>query len=226
VTISPQRPAPRLDLNLLPVRHRPRRLTLGSALTWLLLLALLILLVPAWTWFARTTDAYRRTAEEGERLRQAVAADAGTNADLDTLATRVADTSDQAAQLEAALESLGIRRVLWSDTLALLIEQTPDGITYSSLTDEGGSIRVEGLSPDELAPLVLVRNLTSTEAFETVRLEALDRVQSDAEEPSATPTRQPTPRAGATPSPTPTAAETEPRFSFVLILVVPGASTP
>ncbi len=226
MTTPPQPPASRLDLNLLPTRHRPRRLTLGSVLTWVLLLALLILLAPAWVWFTRTTDAYRRTADEGEMLRQGVTAGAGTNADLDALATGVADTSDQASQLEAALDSLGIRRVVWSDSLAVLLEQTPAGITYTDMSDQGGAIRVEGLSPDELAPLTLVQNLTSTGAFVVVRLEALDRVSADTEEPSPTPTRQPTPRPRTTPSPTPTAAGPEPRFSFVMILVLPGAPTP
>ena len=65
---TPPRPPSRLDLNLLPARHRARRLTWGTVLTWLLLLALLAMLAPAWLWFARTTDAYLMTAEEGDLL--------------------------------------------------------------------------------------------------------------------------------------------------------------
>ena len=223
---TPARPPSRLDLNLLPARHRARQLTWGTVLTWLLLLALLAMLAPAWIWFARTTDAYLTTAEEGDLLRQAVDGSSGSQAGLDALATRVAEVADEAAQLEAALESLGIRRVVWSETLAVLVARTPAGISYTSISDEGESIRVEGLSLDEKTPLTLVQALTASAAFETVRLEALDRVTGEEEEPPPTPTRTPSARPGATPSPTPTALPSAPGFSFVLTLVVSGAATP
>lgn len=223
---TPARPPSRFDLNLLPARHRARRLTLGTVLTWLLLLALLAMLVPAWLWFARATDAYRTTAEEGDLLRLSVDSNGGSQADLDALATRVADVADEATQLEAALESLGIRRVVWSEALAVLVGRTPTGVTYTSITDEGESIRVEGLSLDEKTPLTLVQTLTASGAFVTVRLEALDRVTGEEEEPAPTATRAANARPAATPSPTPTAMPSPPGFSFVLTLVVAGASTP
>jgi Tfp pilus assembly protein PilN len=225
IVTTPARPPSRLDLNLLPARHRARRLTWGTVLTWLLLVALLAMLAPAWLWFARTTDAYITTAGEGDLLRQAVDGSGGSQADLDALATRVANVADEATQLEAALESLGIRRVVWSETLAVLVARTPAGITYTSISDEGESIRVEGLSLDEKTPLTLVQALTASAAFEAVRLEALDRVTGEEEEPAPTPTRA-NARPGATPSPTPTAEPSAPGFSFVLTLVGFGAATP
>jgi len=226
IVTTPHRPPSRLDLNLLPARHRARRLTWGTLLTWLLLLALLAMLAPAWLWFARTTDAYLTTAEEGDLLRQAAEGSGGSQADLDGLATRVAVVADEATQLEAALDSLGIRRVVWSETLAVLVARTPAGITYTSISDEGESIRVEGLSLDEKTPLTLVQALTASGAFETVRLEALDRVTGEEEEPTPTATRAANARPTATPVATPTATPSTPGFSFVLTLVVSGAATP
>jgi Tfp pilus assembly protein PilN len=223
---TPPRPPSRLDLNLLPVRHRARRLTWGTVLTWLLLLALLAMLAPAWLWFARTTDAYLTTAEEGDLLRRAVDGSGGSQAELDALTTRVADVADQATQLEAALQSLGIRRVVWSETLAVLVERTPAGITYTSISDEGDSIRVEGLSIDEQTPRALVRALDDSGAFAMVRLDALDRVTSEEEEPTPTATRASNARPTATPIVTATAMPSAHGFSFVLTLFVSGVASP
>jgi Tfp pilus assembly protein PilN len=190
-----------------------------------LLVALLGLLVPAAMWFARATDAYARTASQGEQLRHAVETETSANTGLDALATRVAVSEDQATQLEAALASLGIRRVVWSETLATVMDNTPAGIRYTEVNDQEDAIRLEGTSPDERAPLLLVQNLAATGAFGAVRLEALDRITADIEEPTATPTARPG-RPRATPSPTPTASAPEPAFTFVLTIVLPGASTP
>lgn len=225
MTTPSHRPPARLDLNLLPERHRPRRLVWSRVLTWVLLVALLALLVPAAMWFARATDAYARTASQGEQLRHAVETETSANTGLDALATRVAVSEDQATQLEAALASLGIRRVVWSETLATVMDNTPAGIRYTEVNDQEDAIRLEGTSPDERAPLLLVQNLAATGAFGAVRLEALDRITADIEEPTATPTARPG-RPRATPSPTPTASAPEPAFTFVLTIVLPGASTP
>jgi Tfp pilus assembly protein PilN len=213
-------------LNLLPARHRIQRLSTRSLLTWILLAALMAMLPLTWRWFATSSETYRLTAEQGDLLRRTVQEKGGSAAELDTLATTVAAAEDSASQLEAALASLGIRNVVWGDSLAVVLQRMPEGVTLTGITDEGGAVRLEGTALDEKAPLAFVDGLVASGSFQSVRLEALDRLTGDESPTPASPTPTAAARARATPSPTPTLAPAEPRFSFVLTLQVIGATHP
>jgi Tfp pilus assembly protein PilN len=212
------RPKSRLDLNILPQRHRPRRLTPEALLSWILLLALIGLLVPSWQWFARTTADYERTAQEGEALRGAIGLSGPASEALDALATQVDVEESRAAELEGAIGSLGIRRVVWSDVLPVIVSRAPEGITLAGIGDSGDSILLEGLASSETLPLAYAAALSAAGVFDLVQVDSIDRLTEEA-------TSTPTPRASA--SATPQAPSPPPsRFAFTMTLVVGAGGTP
>jgi Tfp pilus assembly protein PilN len=215
---TPGRTKPRLDLNILPQRHRPRRLTPEALLSWILLLALIGLLVPSWQWFGRTTADYQRTAQEGEALRGAVGLSGPASEAINDLATQVEVEESRAAELEGAIGSLGIRRVVWSDVLPVIVGRAPEGITLASIGDLGDSILLEGLASSETLPLAYASALSAAGVFDLVQVDAIDRLT---EEATATPT--PLPSASATPQ-----APGRPpnRFSFTMTLAVATGDAP
>jgi len=213
-------PSGRLDLNLLPARHRPKRPSVASLLTWVLLIALLAMLLPAWQWFNQQALAYQTTATEAGQLAQAL--QGGTQGeDLDAMATEAAGLQARADELEAALAGVGLRRLTWSEALPQVLDHTPAGIAYIEIIDHGDTVVLEGSSIDEVLPLALVENLTGLGIFAGVRLEALDRLAVD----ESTPTPTATPRPRTTPTPTPEAhSAPEPGFHFVLTLLIAGGA--
>ncbi len=140
ITSGQPPPAGRLDLNLLPARHRPRPISIPGLLTWLLLASLLAMLLPAWQWFNQQAFEYQATVAEAEQLARALQAGARGD-DLDAMATEAAEIDAQAGELEAALAGLGLRQFSWSQVLPQVLAHTPDGIVYSEILDEGDTVR-------------------------------------------------------------------------------------
>ncbi|MCJ7677868.1 MAG: PilN domain-containing protein [Anaerolineales bacterium] len=232
--ISRSKPRHRgLDLNLLPERHRRRRITTLDALLWLLLLSLLALLIPAFQWYTQASTGYRTLADESARLQEQATQSAPSAAELEALSARLEDTLTRAGELEAALSSIGIRNTFWAEILTVLVSETPEGIELTGVADQGDGVLVEGLSLDETLPLLMAARLEASGVFQDVRVEAIDRITLDEQgEPVVTPTptrarATPTPtRARATPTPmTPTPTPVpSPAFRFAMTLFLRGGT--
>jgi hypothetical protein len=166
-----------LDLDFLPERYRPRRLTLRSLRPALFVLGFALLLVPLGRFW-------------GQARLQLAAVDASltrVQADLQGyqplaeeragLEARIAAAQAASAEIQIAYDSVDIQDVTWSRLLSRALSVRPDGVEVVRLSQEQNELVLEGLADLHHQPSSYAEALASLGDFTEVVLRSVIKLE-------------------------------------------------
>jgi len=166
-----------IDLDLLPVPYRPRRLTALAGVLILLAAALVMGLVPAVSALqaehARTLSAQARLAQMETALAQAQV----NQAALNELEGQIAQVRDEIAQLEAEYEAISRWRTGRSSGIASAIFSALPGLRITGIIQQETAFTISGEAGSQALVLDYARALQATGTFRNVRI--LSMVNTD-----------------------------------------------
>lgn len=172
---APQASVAPIDINILPERYRPRRISWRATRPWFLAMAFLVLLFPSARIFMRSTQREEAAVTRLSDIRTALRAYRPLAEEKSALETQIEETDRQAAEIEAAHSTVAIRAHSWSDLLQELIDLAPAGVQLTRMDQSGGEITIVGLAADHQLPVSFSDALTSSGSFESVTITSIAR---------------------------------------------------
>jgi Tfp pilus assembly protein PilN len=166
---------PSIDINILPDRYRPRRLSWRAARPWALAAAFLLLAVPSWRLNLTTTGIERAADQRLTDVRTALRAYTPLAEEKSALEAQIEEANRQAAEIEAAHASVSIQTERWSDLLREILNIVPAGVELTTLDQGGSEVTIVGLADNHDLPMTLSDALISTGSFETVTVNSIVR---------------------------------------------------
>lgn len=204
----PERIEGLIDLNLLPSRYLPQRPSFLTIAAWLLAIALLGLLLPSTTRFREATAALSLERNRLQIAQDRLLEESVEPEELEAVRTDIEAAQSRATELRSALDQVDIQVVRWGHRLQDAVDAAPDGIRIETIQEDEGRVTILGLADRYGEPLAYVDALTELDAYDSVVLQAINRVEfepgvdpflgfeglleeEDGEEPPPTPTPAP-----------------------------------
>ncbi|MFQ6100200.1 MAG: PilN domain-containing protein [Anaerolineae bacterium] len=159
-----------LDINILPEQYRPWRITARVAVTTVVLAALLLGLIPAYTVLAVTRA---RTTEAQLRLDQAQVALTRAQVDqgqLEQINQQIEQTRSQITQLNAELDAVSQRRTPRSAGIMAISSALVPQVHITTVTQDGDTFVFHGEADSQELVLNYARALQSSGQFTNVRI--------------------------------------------------------
>lgn len=173
--ISQSRP---LDIDILPERYRPRRVSAQTLMVIMAIAALLLGLIPAYAFLVAERD---RTADLQARLAQAKEALAEAQANpgqLEEVNRQIEQTRAQVTSIQEALGMLSQRQAPRSACVSAPVVALASGVRIISVTQDGDNCTVTGEADSQNLALNYARAIRSTGQFATVLIVWLNEAES------------------------------------------------
>jgi len=166
-----------LDLDFLPERYRPRRLTLRSLRPALFVLGFALLLIPLGRFWAQArlelsaVDASLTQVQADLQGYQPLAEErAGLEA-------RIASAQAASAEIQIAYDSVDIQDITWNRVLSRALSVRPDGVEVVRLSQEQAELVLEGLADLHHQPSDYAQALASLGDFTEVVLRSVIKLE-------------------------------------------------
>ncbi len=182
-----------LDLDFLPERYRPRRLTLVGLRPLLLALGFALLLIPIGRY---AQDAARQLAAVEAGLTEVQGELRGYQPlaeERAELEARIDAAQVAAAEIQLACDSVDIQDIRWNRLLVRILSVRPVGVKLVALRQDGSELVLEGLAAAHDLPANYAEALEGLSDFEAVILQSVTAVElaidpeAEAEDPEALP---------------------------------------
>ncbi len=162
-----------VDLDLLPERYQPRRLTLLMALLIILAAAMVMGLAPAITALraerARTLSVQARLAQAETALAQVQV----NKRALEEVEQQIAQVQAEIDQLQAEYEALSRWRADRSSGITSAVFSLLPGVRLTGITQRGSSLTIRGEAGSQALVLDYARALQASGEFRNVRILSL-----------------------------------------------------
>ena len=166
-----------IDLNILPERYRPRRLTGLMAALIILAVALAMGLIPAYSLLqterARTLSVQARLAQAEATLAQIQV----NAAALEEVEQQIAQVQAEIAQLQAEYQALSQWQADRSSGITSVVFALLPGIRLTGITQQESFLTIQGEAGSQALVLDYARALQATGEFRNVRI--LSMVNTD-----------------------------------------------
>jgi hypothetical protein len=166
-----------LDLDFLPERYRPRRLTVRSLRPALFVLGFALLLVPLGRFWGQAR--LQLVAVQGSLTH--VQADLQGYQPLAEeragLESRIASAQAASAEIQIAYDSVDIQDITWSRVLSRALSVRPDGVEVVRLSQEQNELVLEGLADLHHQPSSYAEALASLGDFTEVVLRSVIKLE-------------------------------------------------
>jgi len=166
-----------LDLDFLPERYRPRRLTLRSLRPALFVLGFALLLIPLGRFWGQAR--LQLAAVEGSLTR--VQADLQGYQPLAEeragLEARIASAQAASAEIQIAYDSVDIQDITWNRLLSRALSVRPEGVELVRLSQEEDELVLEGLAAQHDQPSSYAEALAGLGDFSEVVLRSVTRLE-------------------------------------------------
>lgn len=192
-----------IDLNILPPRHRQRRIRFMTILPWVLWVILLALLYPVGRRFLEVEGDFRTTRLAYQQVQSTRESYQPRAEEINALETEIAQVDSVKENIQSSLENIQVESPLWSELISRVRQETPTRIDLVSVVQEEDQLLVSGLSKTYQDVLEMEDNLKDNEAFAAVHIESISETQINQPTPTAVPTDQ-TGEVSGQPQPTPT----------------------
>jgi hypothetical protein len=166
-----------LDLDFLPERYRPRRLTLRSLRPALFVLGFALLLIPLGRFWAQArlqlsaVDASLTQVQADLQGYQPLAEErAGLEA-------RIASAQAASAEIQIAYDSVDIQDITWNRVLSRALSVRPEGVEVVRLSQEQAELVLEGLADLHHQPSDYAEALASLGDFTEVVLRSVIKLE-------------------------------------------------
>lgn len=194
-----------LDLNLLPARHRQRRLSLRDIAPALAGLGLLLLLLPVIDRIQEVNRSYQLIQSELTNQQLILEGRSELQQQVNRVETELELVRDELNGLMASYESFRLQDVAWNSSLSSVAAALPRASDLVRIDQSGPLVRVQGESAEYQLVLVYAERLAELPQVISVSIERIDRLSV----PVATEGSD-----EAAP------AETQPRFMFDFLLTM------
>jgi hypothetical protein len=166
-----------LDLDFLPQRYRPRRLTLRSLRPALFVLGFALLLIPLGRFWGQAR--LQLAAVEGSLTR--VQADLQGYQPLAEeragLEARIVSAQAASAEIQIAYDSVDIQDITWNRVLSRALSVRPEGVEVVRLSQEEVELVLEGLAAQHDQPSGYAEALAGLGDFAEVVLRSVTRLE-------------------------------------------------
>jgi Tfp pilus assembly protein PilN len=166
---------PSIDINILPDRYRPRRLSWRAVRPWILAALFLMIAAPAASLYFQTSALEQAAVQRLTNIRTALSAYKPLAEEKSAIEAQIEEADRQSAEIEAANANITIQADPWSELLQEIIDTVPDGIEITRLDQSAGEVTIVGLAADHGLPLTLSDALISTGSFESVTVNSIVR---------------------------------------------------
>jgi len=166
-----------LDLDFLPERYRPRRLTLRSLRPALFVLGFALLLIPLGRYWG---EARLQLAAVEASLTQVQANLQGYQPLAEEragLEARIASAQAASAEIQIAYDSVDIQDITWNRLLSRALSVRPEGVELVRLSQEEDELVLEGLAAQHDQPSSYAEALAGLGDFSEVVLRSVTRLE-------------------------------------------------
>jgi len=166
-----------LDLDFLPERYRPRRLTLRGLRPALFVLGFALLLIPLGRFWAQ---ARLQVSAVDARLTQVQADLQGYQPlaeERAALEARIASAQAASAEIQIAYDSVDIQDITWNRVLSRTLSVRPEGVEVVRLSQEQAELVLEGLADLHHQPSDYAEALASLGDFTEVVLRSVIKLE-------------------------------------------------
>lgn len=177
----PERVEGLLDINVLPDRYKPRRISFTVVLAWLLLVVLVGLLYLSFQRFEAGTQQLAAQQLRFQTAQEALQAAEVQPAELEELQADIDSLIAQGDELEDVLSQVNIQWVQWGPLLADAAEMTPENVVLTALEQNDNEITLSGLASAYQDPIDYRDSLMASGLGAQVQLLSVTRVELDAE---------------------------------------------
>jgi len=191
------------DLNILPPRHRQRRIRVMSILPWVLWILLLALLYPVGRRFLEVERDFQGTRLAYQQVQNTMESYQPRSADINALETEIAQVNSQRETIQSSLDNIQVQSPQWSELISQVRLEKPARIELSSVVQDNDQLLVSGISKTYQDILDMEYDLKENEAFSAVQIVSINAIHIE----QPTPTLLPADQAGESsgqPPPTPT----------------------
>jgi Tfp pilus assembly protein PilN len=166
---------PSIDINILPDRYRPRRISWRSARLWMLALSFLLMAYPAARLYYQTASFDNAALQRLTDVRTALRAYKPLAEEKSALEAQIEENNQQSAEIEAAHATMSIQSDPWSELLQQIINTVPAGIDLTMLDQAADQVSIVGLAADHRLPLTFSDALAATGSFKSVTVNSIVR---------------------------------------------------
>lgn len=143
-----------LDLNLLPARHRPRRLSLADIAPWVASLGLALLVLPIFNRFQEVNRSYQALQFELASQQRILAGESEAQKGIEAMESELNAVQLELDALAASYETFRIQDVAWNSVLSAVAAELPHDTSLIRIDQNGSQIRVRGESAEHQLVLV------------------------------------------------------------------------
>jgi len=165
-----------LDLNLLPERYRPRRVSLRRLRPWMLIAGFAVMLIPSVRILGDASASLPPLEEDLRQTQAGIAEFREVSEERQALLTTYEQLTAQSSQIEADYQSVSIQRVAWGPMLRGVVGLQTGEIRLTSVSQSVTEISLQGEADAYLLPLEYADRLMATDLFQSVSVESLQRL--------------------------------------------------
>jgi Tfp pilus assembly protein PilN len=205
-----------LDLNLLPQRYRPRRITLKDTLPWVLALILTATVFPVSKLFVTTTARLAILETEYDRLQAELEAYDPMLEEAAALEDGITSAELTIDSIQGAYSEITIQNIVWGEVLGQIVRLQPEGVELLVLDQSGDQLAISGQAQTYRSPLQFLEAILQSPGFLAGEVEAIFRLtpaEVEANPDSETESESPP-------------VEPEPGYGFEILLQVEGGGNP
>jgi Tfp pilus assembly protein PilN len=168
-----------LNLNVLPARHQPPRLSWRTLTAWIAVAVLLGLLYFSYQQFEMAGQALELQREDLTQVRQELVEAQALPVRQEHLIAEIALAEENLRALQDALDRLSIQQVSWGPVLERAVSLAPDGISLEQIQQARGQVSLVGLSRAYPLPLTYAEALRTSGLFDYVTVRSIDRIMPE-----------------------------------------------
>ena len=168
-----------LDLNILPERHRRKKVSLVKILPFILILILFALLYPSYTQLQSTQNLLQMRESELDQVQAALASYDPLVAEIEGLQSRLEMAQSRIRLILESYDNIQIETTRWSPFLELIVDLIPEGVILSKIDQQENQITFTGFALEHGWVLEFRDELAATGEFNQVQVDFLARVPAE-----------------------------------------------
>lgn len=165
-----------LDLNLLPVRYRPRRPTFADVAPVVATIGLVLLLVPVVDRLQVANQTYLSIRSELSHQRSVLSGGSEVEARIDQAEADLDSIQEELNGLVASYDVFRIQDVAWNAYLGTVASATPRDTRLLRVDQSGELIRLQGECTEHQLVILYAKALAELPGVESVAVERIDRI--------------------------------------------------
>jgi Tfp pilus assembly protein PilN len=174
-----------IDLNILPERYRPRKLSFRRTRPWLVAIGYALVLIPSFQLLAQASSVIGPLEREFRDTTAALADFREVSQEREALQAQYDELIRQASQIQTDYRSATIQTVPWGSTLKAIVGLTPGGVRLTSISQSADEVMLTGEADAYALPLDYADRLMQRGSFSDVIVDAIRRLPpSSATDPS------------------------------------------